>query len=177
MCGRALKKRCDEGVGHAGERTRQGAVPLGSGLGQVNTSIAALQHRARRRWRARRSRDRRTHVQSLASARRRPFAVAAPAAAQRPPLDPRCPQGDLNAERGPGSVCIGRLTEDYAFAFIYPREAAAIPRLDAYLRNEALRAEVWLERQVAELRAGDPGENRPRLSYEAGWHVDAGCPS
>ena len=28
--------RC-EGVGHAGERTRQGAVPLGSGRGQVNT--------------------------------------------------------------------------------------------------------------------------------------------
>jgi len=102
------------------------------------------------------------------------FALSAPATAQR--TDPRCPQGDLNAPRGPGSVCIGRLTEDYAFSFIYPREAAAVPRLDAWLRNEALRAEVWLERQVAEYRAGDPGAQHPRLSYEAGWHVDARLP-
>ena len=106
------------------------------------------------------------------------FAVAAPAAAQRgdPPLDTRCPQGDLNAPRGPGSVCIGRLTEDYAFSFIYPREAAAIPRLDALLRDEALRAEVRFERQAAEFRANHPTENPPRSSYEAEWHMDARLP-
>ena len=102
------------------------------------------------------------------------FAVAAPAAAQR--TDPRCPQRDLNAPRSPGSVCIGRLTEDYAFSYIYPREAAAIPRLDAWLRNDALRAEVGFERQVAGYRASFPSENAPRGSYEAEWQVDARLP-
>ena len=103
------------------------------------------------------------------------FAIAAPAAAQR--IDPRCPQGDLNAPRGPGSVCIGRLTEEYAFSYIYPREAAAIPRLDAWLRNDALRAEVSFERQATEfLRADYPTETPPRASYEAGWRIDARLP-
>jgi len=36
---RLKKKRCDEGVGHAGERSRQGAVPLGTGPGQVNSAM------------------------------------------------------------------------------------------------------------------------------------------
>jgi len=108
------------------------------------------------------------------------FAIAAPA--QKPAgeaaLDPRCPQGDLNARRGPGSVCIGRLTDEYAFSFIYPREAALIPRLDALLRDEALRAEVRFERQATALfRADYPSENPPpRASYEAAWHVDARLP-
>jgi hypothetical protein len=43
LCGRALREAVQRGVGHAGERTRQGAVPLGSGHWQVNTS-AAVQH-------------------------------------------------------------------------------------------------------------------------------------
>jgi hypothetical protein len=102
--------------------------------------------------------------------------LAAPLAAQEdPPLDPNCPQGDLAAARGPGSVCIGRLTDDYAFSVVYPREAAAIPRLDALLRDEALRAEVRFEATVNEFR-GQAGKDAPRLSYEQAWRVDALLP-
>lgn len=101
--------------------------------------------------------------------------LAAPLAAQDPPLDPRCPQGDLAGTRGPGSVCIGRLTDDYAFSVVYPREAAANPRLDALLRDEALRAEVRFEATVAEFRDQE-GRGAGRLSYEQVWHVDALLP-
>lgn len=101
--------------------------------------------------------------------------LAAPAAAQEPPLDPNCPQGDLAAERGPGSVCVGRLTDDYAFSVIWPRQAAALPRLDAYLRDEALRAEVRFEATVNDYR-GREGKGAGRLSYEQAWRVDANLP-
>lgn len=102
--------------------------------------------------------------------------LAVPAAAQEdPPLDPRCPQGDLAAERGPGSVCIGRLTDDYAFSVIWPRQAASIPRLDAWLRDEALRAEVGFEEAAERFRA-EAGREAPRLSYEQAWQVDAFLP-
>lgn len=90
-------------------------------------------------------------------------------------LDPRCPQGDRAAERGPGSVCIGRLTDAYAFSVVWPREAAAIPRLDAHLRDEALRAEVRFEATAEELLSL-AGEDRPRLSYEQVWRVNAFLP-
>jgi hypothetical protein len=99
--------------------------------------------------------------------------LAAPLAAQEdPPLDPRCPQGDLAAERGPGSVCIGRLTDDYAFSVVYPRQAAAIPRLDAWLRNQALRDEVRFEASIDE----QGGKGAGRFSYEQAWHLDALLP-
>ena len=101
---------------------------------------------------------------------------AAPAAAQGDrPLDPRCPQGDRSEARAPRSVCIGRLTRDYAFAVVYPRQAAAVPRLDAFLRDEALRAEVRFEATAEEYR-GRSGRAAPMLSYEQIWRVDALLP-
>jgi hypothetical protein len=36
------KQGLDQGEGHAGERSRQGAVPLGTAFGQVNSSNAAV---------------------------------------------------------------------------------------------------------------------------------------
>lgn len=98
--------------------------------------------------------------------------LAAPLAAQ---ADRACPRGDRSEARPPGSVCIGRLTRDYAFAVIYPRQAAAVPRLDAFLRDEALRAEVRFEATASEYR-GRAGRNAPRLSYEQVWRIDALLP-
>ncbi|HEY5711970.1 MAG TPA: hypothetical protein VIT38_08750 [Allosphingosinicella sp.] len=109
------------------------------------------------------------------------LAFAAPLYAQSdgdPPLDPDCPRGDLNVPRPPGSVCIGRLTGDYAFSFIYPRAAVDIPAVDAMLREQAVAAEAWINAQVAEDRAqhAEAEENPPRLTYEAGWTADAVAP-
>jgi len=109
------------------------------------------------------------------------LAFAAPLHAQSPgdpPLDPACPRGDLNVPRPPGSVCIGRLTDDYAFSFIYPRAAVAIPTVDAMLREQAVAAEAWITARVAEDRAQHEAadENPPRLTYEAGWTADAVAP-
>lgn len=105
---------------------------------------------------------------------------ATPLAAQAggdPALDPACPQADLATPRKPGSVCIGRLNEIYAFSFVYPREAAQIPALDARLRDEALRAEVRFEGVVEQVHAQSQGEEPPPLMYyEAGWQVDANLP-
>ncbi len=97
--------------------------------------------------------------------------LAAPLAAQEaadPPPDPACPQGDLAAPRGPGTICVGQLTGAYAFSIVYPAEAAAIPALAALLHYEVLRAERWLREQKGEA----PG----RISYEAEWRVDAMTP-
>lgn len=104
-------------------------------------------------------------------------ALAAPLCAQQgeAPLDPACPQGDLNTPREPGSVCIGRLTDDYAFSVVIPARAAAVPRLDALLRNKALRAEVRFEAMIEERRAPEEPASG-RMSYEQGWHVDAWLP-
>ena len=109
------------------------------------------------------------------------FALAAPLAAQapaEPPLDPACPQGDLNAPRGPGIVCLGKLNEAVAFSVVYPRAVEAIPALAEALRGEWGTALAWIEAQAAEHRAerAAAGEAPQRLSYEAGWRIDADTP-
>jgi hypothetical protein len=40
MCGLAQENEVQQGVEHAGERTRQGAVPLGRAVDQVNSGGA-----------------------------------------------------------------------------------------------------------------------------------------
>jgi len=108
-----------------------------------------------------------------------PFVALLLAAAQAdPPRDPRCPQGDMQAPRPPGSVCIGRLTPSYAFAFLYTAEAAREPTLVRLLRGEARRSEAWIAargREWARERAEYGGELNP-LSYEESWEVDAATP-
>jgi hypothetical protein len=92
--------------------------------------------------------------------------------------DADCPLGDMDLPRGPGAVCIGRLTESYAFAVAWPAEAARIPALAALLRQEAERSEQWL-RQEAEVATGERSEGRDqplRFSYAQGWSVDANVP-
>lgn len=95
-----------------------------------------------------------------------------------PPPDPHCPQGDLAIPRPPGSVCVGRLTEGYAFSMIWPREAATLPALDALLRQDAERSQRWIASETRRYRADRDGtEGTPlQLSYEAGWTVTAIVP-
>lgn len=95
-----------------------------------------------------------------------------------PPPDPACPRGDPNVPRPQDSVCIGRLTDDYAFSFVYPRAAVEIPAVDALLREQATAAETWIAGQAAAAsaeRAAGRGE-QARLSYEAGWTADVVTP-
>ncbi len=107
------------------------------------------------------------------------IAQAEPAseAASDPSLDPRCPRGDLlsGAPPAPGSVCVGRLTEGYGFASIWPAEAAAVPALDRLLRRDAAGSERWIAAETRRYRreAADSEGEPMRLSYEAGWSVDA----
>jgi hypothetical protein len=61
-----------------------------------------------------------------------------------PPLDPRCPLGDMALARAPGSECIGRLTRGYAFALVYGAEIRALPPFEAMMVEEARRAEAWI---------------------------------
>ena len=96
----------------------------------------------------------------------------AAALAQDPPVDPRCPQGDLQTPRLPGSVCIGRMSPAYQFAFIYPREIAEIPALVRLLRAEARRNEAWIATEARRFRRERSSEAFP-LSFEEGWHLDA----
>lgn len=100
------------------------------------------------------------------------------AQAEAPP-DPACPQGDLAVARGPGSVCVGRLTDAYLFSSIWPAEAAAVPALDALLRQDAAESERWIAAQAQRHRreAAEAEAEPVRLSYEAGWTADAIVPA
>src|ERR1043165_5817364 len=95
-----------------------------------------------------------------------------------PPSDPRCPQGDMQTPRPPGSVCIGRLTRTYGFAFLYTAEAAREPALVRLLGGGARRSEAWIAargREWAHERAEAGGALTP-LSYEESWEVDSSTP-
>ena len=109
------------------------------------------------------------------------FALAAPLAAQTPAeaaIDPACPQSDLNAPRGPGIVCLGKLDEAVAFSVVYPRSIEAIPELAEVLRGEWGTALAWIEARASEHRAEREADGAApqRLSYEAGWRIDADTP-
>jgi hypothetical protein len=109
------------------------------------------------------------------------FALAAPLAAQppsEPPLDPACPQSDLNAPRGPGIVCLGKLDEAVAFSVVYPRAIEQMPDLADALRGEWRTALDWIEARAREHRAERAAEDSEpqRLSYEAAWRIDADTP-
>jgi hypothetical protein len=93
-----------------------------------------------------------------------------------PPLDLACPLGDMAQAQPPGTLCIGRLTRGYAFAFAYDEEIRAVPALEAILREEARRAEGWIDgiaREWRRERAEAGGEIFP-LSYSAIWSAELG---
>lgn len=108
-------------------------------------------------------------------------AMTGPLPAQTPvdsTLDPACPQADLNVPRGPGTICLGRLDPGFAFSVVYPKSVEQSPALAEALRAEWSAALARIEgaargRQAE--RAAAAGEPH-RLSYEAGWRIDADLP-
>lgn len=101
--------------------------------------------------------------------------LAAPALAQQKaeqPLDPNCPREGSDRPTGPLWLCNGRLTPDYAFAFVYPAAATQNPALIALLREQA---EADQARMAQESEAF--GTERPGLfTYDAEWRMDALTP-
>lgn len=103
------------------------------------------------------------------------FALAAPAFAQGKadvPLDPACPSTDADLPHGANWICIGRLTADYAFAFIFPAAAVRYPPLDPLLREQASAAEARLAASAASARAG----GSIPFTYQAVWRFDTILP-
>ncbi|HYI63385.1 MAG TPA: hypothetical protein VEW71_00715 [Allosphingosinicella sp.] len=111
----------------------------------------------------------------IAAAMAGPLAAQAPA---DPPLDPACPQADLNVPRGPGIVCLGRLEEGFAFSVIYPKSVEQSPALAEALRAEWAAALARMEGAARDRQAERAADAREphRLSYEAGWRIDADLP-
>ena len=105
------------------------------------------------------------------------LAALAPLAAQETrdsPPDSYCPAGQRDLPRGPEWLCYGRLSDDYSFAFVYPKAVEQVPELDALVRTEAGSAEAWIAEQARHARA--EGRETPRMRYEAVWRIDAVLP-
>jgi hypothetical protein len=100
---------------------------------------------------------------------------AVPEAAEAPEAaDAWCPRGDRDLPRGPEWNCYGRLNRDYSFTFVYPKSVERDPVLDGAVRTEAGRAESWILAQVVTAVLDE--RESSRMSYEAGWTVDAMLP-
>lgn len=99
--------------------------------------------------------------------------LAAPLAAQEA-ADPYCPAYDRELPSGPDWLCYGRVSDDYVFAFAYPKAVERVPALDAEVRREAVLAEAWIADQARQAQA--EGRETPRMTYEALWQVDAILP-
>jgi len=100
--------------------------------------------------------------------------LAAPVLAQDsadPPLDPNCPREGSDRPTGIEWLCNGRLTPDYAFAFVYPAAARQIPALNALLREQAVRDQARVAQDVATF-----GRPAIRYSYGAEWRMDSITP-
>jgi hypothetical protein len=100
--------------------------------------------------------------------------LATPALAQetaQPPLDPACPRQSSVRPPGIALLCHGRLTPDYAFAFLYPATATQVPALGALLRAQAAQDLARLAREAAAF-----GDAPQPFSFEAQWRMDAVTP-
>lgn len=100
--------------------------------------------------------------------------LATPALAQQkaaPPLDPNCPRGGVDRPTGAAWLCNGRLTDEYAFAFVYPAAATQIPALIEALREQAALGQARLAEE-ATAGGGAPG----RSTWDAEWRLDAATP-
>jgi hypothetical protein len=100
--------------------------------------------------------------------------LAAPAFAQDPadkPLDPYCPRQGDGRPSGAEWLCNGRLTRDYAFAFVYPAASQTIPAL-----KEALRAQAVADQARLALEAAAFGDPPQPSTWDAEWRLDAVTP-
>jgi hypothetical protein len=106
------------------------------------------------------------------------LAASAPAqkAADRP-LDPDCPREGVDRPMGRAWLCHGRLTRDYAFAFVYPAAARQIPALHAALRAQAEADHERLTFELATLAAERAAAGAPPIHvFDAEWRLDAATP-
>jgi hypothetical protein len=105
------------------------------------------------------------------------YRAAFEAAGERSPHAPQarsgsCPETEM--ELPPGSICIGRVTDRYIFAFAFPPESARVPGLEAMLRAEAEAREQWMRREsdTAALERAESGAEPMRFTYAEGWTID-----
>ena len=78
-------------------------------------------------------------------------------------------------ERPPGTEAVEEARRGFEFSYTWPLEAAAIPALDALLREEAMRLRAESRAAAAEMRrefAGS-GADRPPYTFEKAWRTDA----
>jgi hypothetical protein len=152
---------CSKGVGHAGERTRQGAAPLGRGPDQVNTLLRCSNDG---QWRPSNhtfsiSGMNRWHlVSALLIAFGTAESLAGPAA-----------KGALPHPSAARPVRIVEIRPRHRFHYSYPASAAVIPALDRLLRKEA-REELTDLREQA--RIPQSGISYP-MTYDQEWSVTA----
>lgn len=95
----------------------------------------------------------------------------APAAA----AEPDCPvKGSKPAK---GSMCIGKTGPNWTYAFVYPAEAARIPALDAWLRNESKEDEGDHEDSIGLLAAHAKKDPESRHYKERVYTLDSDLPA
>lgn len=78
-------------------------------------------------------------------------------------------------ERPPGTEAVEEARPGFEFSYSWPIEAAAIPALDALLREEATRLRTESRASAEEMRrelGGDGGE-RPPYMFDKQWRTDA----
>ena len=76
-----------------------------------------------------------------------------------------------------GSVCIAKRGPNWTYAFVYPPEAARIPALDAWLRNESKADEGDHEESIGSLAAWAKRNPDGRFNFERAYTLDMETPA
>lgn len=102
---------------------------------------------------------------------------APPARAERRPAaaEPACPADGVEPDKG--SVCIAKRGPNWTYAFVYPPEAARIPALDAWLRNESKADEGDHEESIGRLAAWAKQNPDGRFNLERVYTLDMETPA
>jgi hypothetical protein len=100
-----------------------------------------------------------------------------PATAEGPPAaaDRACPIDGPGP--GKGGVCIAKRGPNWTYAFVYPAEAARIPALDAWLRNESKGDEGDHEESIGSLAAWAKQNPDGKFHLERVYTLDSDVPA